>query len=284
MDFLYFFAGPIAFITRPIYNLVHNYGLTLIIVTIIVKLLTIPFTIMSQKNVAKTQLIQPELQKLQYKYRNDKNMLSVEMQKLYRKYDVNPLGGCLPLLLQMFILFGFIRVVYDPLTHILQIPSGQIKELLALGGSGSQVGACGVKEVVDAIKSMGYTPINFDFLGIDLTKMLKGNESDILLWIFPALATITTFLSSYISKKQMEKSKKEETNKYRNEQGEQAQNMSNTMMKIMPVLTAFFTYTMPVGMSLYWFVSTAVQLIQQTVLTNVINKKIKLEMESKIKK
>ena len=52
--------------------------------------------------------------------------------------------------------------------------------------------------------------------------------------------------------------------------------MSNTMMKIMPVITAIFTYTMPVGMSLYWFVSTAVQLIQQTVLTNVINKKIPL--------
>ena len=86
-----------------------------------------------------------------------------------------------------------------------------------------------------------------------------------MMWIFPVLAVLATVASSYISKKQM--SQNGNTN-------EQAQSMSNSMMTIMPVITAFFTYTMPVGMSLYWFVSTMFQVIQQVIMTNVINKKL----------
>jgi YidC/Oxa1 family membrane protein insertase len=77
---------------------------------------------------------------------------------------------------------------------------------------------------------------------------------------------LATIWSAQISKKQMES----------NNSGanEQAQSMSNSMMTIMPIMTAFFTYTMPIGMSLYWFVSTLAQIIQQTVITKMINKSI----------
>ena len=272
MGFLGFLADPLALLIRPIYELIKDYGLTLIVVTVLIKLATIPFTIMSQKNVSKTQLIQPELQKLQYKYRNDKNQLSIEMQKLYKKHDVNPLGGCLPLLVQMFILFGFIRVVYDPLTHMLQLSASQISNLMIIEGgkNASQVAICGNPDVINAIKELGKTPIDFDFYGINLTQTLSSNLGDWKMWIFPALAVITTALSSYISKKQ--------TSNNQSQGNEQAQSMSNTMLYMMPIMTAFFTYSMPIGMSLYWAVSTVVQLIQQTVITNIINKKVKAEL------
>lgn len=274
MGFLGFLADPLSLLIRPIYMLIEDYGLTLIVVTVLIKLATIPFTIMSQKNLSKTQLIQPELQKLQYKYRNDKNQLSIEMQKLYRKYDVNPLGGCLPLLVQMFILFGFIRVVYDPLTYMLQLSEDQISNLMKIAGvkNASQVAICGDSNVINAIKDLGKTPIDFDFFGIDLTSTLSGNTAEWKMWIFPALAVITTVLSSYISKKQTASSSNNSGN-------EQAQSMSNTMLYIMPIMTAFFTYSMPIGMSLYWAISTIVQLIQQTVITNVINKKVKAQFK-----
>lgn len=273
MGFLGFLADPLALLIRPIYMLIKDYGLTLIVVTILIKLATIPFTVMSQKNVSKTQLIQPELQKLQYKYRNDKNQLSIEMQKLYRKHDVNPMGGCLPLLVQMFILFGFIRVVYDPLTYMLQLTADQIANLMNIAGvkTASQVAICGNPDVINAIKELGKTPIDFDFYGIDLTGTLNKNLGDWKMWIFPALAVITTALSSYLSKKQ--------TAGNATQGNEQAQSMSNTMLYMMPVMTAFFTYSMPIGMSLYWAVSTAVQLLQQTVINNLINKKIKSEFK-----
>lgn len=278
MGFLGFLADPLALLIRPIYMLIKDYGLTLIVVTVLIKLATIPFTIMSQKNVSKTQLIQPELQKLQYKYRNDKNQLSIEMQKLYRKYDVNPMGGCLPLLVQMFILFGFIRVVYDPLTYMLQLSADQISGLMKIAGvkNASQVAICGNPDVINAIKELGKTPIDFNFYGIELTKTLSGNLADWKMWIFPALAVITTALSSYISKKQTSANRSDNKN---GSVDDQAQSMSNTMLYMMPIMTAFFTYSMPIGMSLYWAVSTIVQLIQQTVITNVINKKVKAELK-----
>ena len=273
MGFLGFLADPLSLLIRPIYELIKDYGLTLIVVTVLIKLATIPFTIMSQKNVSKTQLIQPELQRLQYKYRNDKNQLSIEMQKLYRKYDVNPLGGCLPLLVQMFILFGFIQIVYNPLQYMLQLSKEQIESLMKIAGgkAASQVAICGNGNVIAAIKEMGKTPIDFDFYGINLTKTLNTNMADWKMWIFPALAVITTALSSYISKKQ--------TSASQSQGNEQAQSMSNTMLYMMPIMTAFFTYSMPIGMSLYWAVSTIVQLVQQTVITNVINKKVKEELK-----
>lgn len=269
MSFLYIFAKPLALLTRGVYTLIDNYGATLIIVTVLIRLLTLPLTIISQKNTAKTQLIQPELQKLQNKYKNDRDKLALEMQKLYKKHDVNPMGGCFPLIIQMFVLFGFIRVVYDPLTYILKLSVEQIDKIkAALGVSGHvyQVTLCGIEGAKEKIMEVAGRTINFDFFGIDLTKMPKGNEADILVWVFPVLAVLATLLSSYISKKQMPQTGGAD---------DQAQSMSNSMMTIMPIMTAFFTYTMPTGMSLYWFISTAVQLIQQTVITKVIDKKVK---------
>lgn len=271
---MYIFAKPLGYIIRPIYELIQNYGLTLIIVTILVRLATIPLTIMSQKSTTKTQMIQPEMAKIQEKYKNDKQKMSIELQKLYTKHGVNPMGGCLPLIVQMFVLFGFIRVVYDPLQYILQLSKEQINHIMEAVGANLgtyQVTLCGMSEVKEIIvNEFGKTPINFDFFGIDLTQMLKGNESDLLLWIFPVLATVATVISSLLSKKQMAPSS-----------NEQAASMSNSMMLIMPIMTAYFTYIMPAGMSLYWFVSTAFQLIQQTVINDLIKKSILKENAAK---
>ena len=123
-----------------------------------------------------------------------------------------------------------------------------------------------IDECAEDIIALGKKPINFDFLGIDLTRMVKGNETDLLVWIFPVLAVLATIWSAQISKKQMQTAN--------NGANEQAQSMSNSMMTIMPIMTAFFTYTMPIGMSLYWFVSTVAQIIQQAVITKVVNKEL----------
>ena len=275
---MYILAEPLAYIIRPIYNLIQNYGLTLIIVTIIIRIISIPLTVMSQKSTAKTQLLQPEILKLQQKYKNDKEKLSIEMQKLYTKHGVNPMGGCLPLIVQMFVLFGFIRVVYDPLRYILQLSVDQINAIReAVGASATtyQVTLCGMEGVKEQIIALGKTPINFDFMGIDLTQMLKGNVGNIHMWIFPVLAVLVTILNSIYSKKQMEKS---------GQGNEQAASMTNSMMMIMPVMTAYFTYIMPAGMSLYWFISTAVQLVQQVIINKIVKKELEGITERKEKK
>ena len=279
---MYFMAGPLSYIIRPIYTWTQNYGITLILATIIIKLITIPLTLKSQKNMAKTQLIQPEMNKLQAKYKNDREKLAIEMQKLYKQYDVNPMGGCLPLIIQMILLFGFIGVVYHPFEHIIGLSDNTLKTISKEVFAGkvlpetSMWGNSEVAKMVAAEAKGTIKSINFDFFGIDLTKMPKNDPGELTVWIFPILATLSTILSGYITKKQQPKPAPAKN-------GQEAPNPGNTMLKIMPVMTAFFTYTMPIGMSLYWTVSTVVQLIQQAIMNKVVNEKIQAQITEKQK-
>ncbi len=285
---MYILAEPLALLIRPIYEFVQNYGWTLVIVTVLINLITIPLTIISQKSAAKTQQLQPLLAELQKKYANDKEKLNTEMQKLYTKYNINPMAGCLPMIVQLLVLFGFIRVVYDPLKYLLQLSSEQIEavkqavestaaaagETLSKTAMNYQVQLCGLPGASEAIESFGKTSINFNFLGIDLTKMLKSNMGDIRIWIIPVLAVLATILSSVVTKKLMPKNDNGANN--------QASAMSNSMVMIMPVMTAYFTFVMPIGMSLYWFTSTAVNIIKQ-IITNIVIKKHQKEIPLTLK-
>lgn len=275
---MYFLAGPLAFLIRPIYNWVENYGITLIIVTILIKLLTIPLTLKSQKNMAKTQLLQPEMNKLQAKYKNDREKLAVEMQKLYKEYDVNPMGGCLPLIIQMLILFGFIGVIYHPFEHILGMSKEEISNLAVTLGQNAktqEMSLWGMEGVNEHLVAAGKTPINFNFFGIDLTKIPSGDMYNWTVWIFPVIATLATIWSSYVTKKQQPPKPQPKPG------SEEVPDTSSTMLKVMPVMTAVFTFTMPIGMSLYWAVSTIVQVIQQIIMNDVINEKIKAQVLEK---
>lgn len=282
---MYILAEPLAMLIRPIYEVIQNYGWTLMIVTVLINLLTVPLTIISQKSTAKTQQIQPLMAELQKKYANDKEKLNAEMQKLYTKYNINPMAGCLPMIVQFLVLFGFIRVVYDPLKYILQLSTEQIEAVKAaveatataagetLSRTTYQVQLCGMPGASETIESFGKTPINFNFLGIDLTKMLRANMGDITVWIIPVLAVLATILSSYVTKKMMSGN---------NGGNEQAAAMSNSMTTIMPIMTAYFTFIMPIGMSLYWFTSTMVNVIKQ-ILTNFVIKKNQKEIPLTLK-
>ena len=208
------------------------------------------------------------------------------MQKIYKKYDVNPLGGCLPLIFQMLILFGFIGVIYNPIECILQLDKANIlKEMKELGQNkewieavrkikGQDVNICGMNGVSEAITSLGKEPINFNLFGIDLAKIPSGSKN-LMQWLFPALAFLSTIASSLLTKKQMQS---------QNNGNEQAQSMGNAMIWMMPAMTLFFIFMMPIAMSLYWFVSTALQLLQQTVINKAITNKIQAEITLKGKK
>ena len=276
---MYFLAGPLAFLIRPIYETIQNYGWTLVIVTVLINLLTIPLTIISQKSTSKTQQLQPLIAELQKKYKNDKEKLNTEMQKLYTKYDINPMSGCLPMVVRLFIIFGFIGVVYNPLRYILQLSADQIQSVTdavrsVAEAAGIELGArdlvyqvkvCGMAGATEAIEALGKTPINFNFLGIDLTKMLSENMSDFKVWIIPALAVIATIGSTFVTKKIMARN-----NANAGAGADQAAAMNNSMIMIMPIMTAYFTFIMPVGMSLYWFTSTIINMLQQIVVTTVM--------------
>ena len=101
-------------VLRVIFELVNNYGMAIIIFTIFVKLLLLPLTIKQTKSTKAMQDMQPKMQEIQAKYKDKPEKQQQEIMKLYQEYKVNPLAGCLPLLIQMPILIGLFTVLREP--------------------------------------------------------------------------------------------------------------------------------------------------------------------------
>ena len=99
-------AAPLLDLLRMIYGYVGNYGVAIIILTTIVRLVLFPLTFKGMKSMKRMQQLTPRMKKLQEKYKNNKEKLNKEMMELYRKNRVNPLGGCLPMLLQLPVFFA----------------------------------------------------------------------------------------------------------------------------------------------------------------------------------
>ncbi len=112
-----FIAQPLGVLLRLIYDLIGNYGISIIVFTIIVKLILVPLTIKQTKSMKGMQEIQPELKKIQEKYKNDQETMNNKMMELYKKHNVNPFGGCLPLLIQFPIIIGLFTVLRSPLNY-----------------------------------------------------------------------------------------------------------------------------------------------------------------------
>lgn len=290
---------PLGYIINLIYKLVENYGLAIIIFTILIKFLLLPLNIKSQKAMRKQQKIQPILQELQKKYANDQQKLQQEMMKLYKDNDVSMAGGCLPMLIQLPILIGLYRVIQAPIKYLLRVDIADagvvekinnIVELMSQKfpqelGSYATMGAEKLfknaqiqlatwsEKVLDAADAW---TINFDFLGLNLAKvpsagfsaLMQGdfnNLSTIALLLIPALAVFTTWLSMKQSQSMSGQSNQDPNS--------QTAQMSNTMNLMMPIMTGFFTISLPSGMGIYWIVSNILQMVQQVVLNKYLEAK-----------
>jgi YidC/Oxa1 family membrane protein insertase len=104
-------AKPLLYVLRFFDTYIHNYGLSIILLTILVKILFWPLTHKSYKSMKEMQKLQPRMAKLREKYKNDKQKLNQEMMALYKTYKVNPMGGCLPMIIQIPVFFALFRVL-----------------------------------------------------------------------------------------------------------------------------------------------------------------------------
>lgn len=283
-----FFANILSYIINPIYNFVGNYGVAVILFTVIVKLLLVPLGINQQKTMVKTKQIKPELDKINAKYKNDKEKLNEETMKLYQKYEINPMGGCLPLLIQLPILLGLYRVIQKPITWIIKLSPVEAVQRVVSSGEFTEAGALdalrslcaspekleGLNKIPEIIEkfesdaSLGVTQIdiaskfnlvNFDFFGLDLSATPNIGQLS-WLWIIPILATAAAFFSNWV------------TSKLNPVSGEQAQTMKS-MNLMMPLMTLFFTFTLSAGIGVYWFFSTMISVAQSFILTKYFEKK-----------
>ena len=288
MDFI---AEILAMFIRPIYSIVQNYGWTIIIFTIILKLVTMPFTVKSQKSMARMQQVQPLISEIQRKYANNREKMQEELMKVYDKYDVSPTGGCMPMILQLVILMGFIQIVYKPYTFLLGISKATISAAATeIGMEAAEItklasNQLGITANSALMEKLGLTvdSLNLNFLGIDLSKVLSENMGDIVMWILPVAAVLLTILSTVMSQNQAKSRQNPDAKK--DEQAKQAEAMTKPMLIMMPVMTAYITYTWPLGCALYWCISTVTQLVQQVIVNEFVVKKMEvIDLKKKKKK
>ncbi len=275
MGFLNFIAEPLGRFLYWIYGGVNNYGLALIIFTIIVRAAMVPLTLKQYKSTAQMQKVQPLLQEIQRKYANDKEKLNQETMKLYQEHKINPAGGCLPLLIQMPILFALWQVIARPLKFMIGLTDDKLADLAG------QANATGQYTEIDTItyfmkNGMGDQVGNLNMFfpghgGINLGStptwdigQLMSDPSKFLVLILPLLAVVTTFLTVRMSmpKKTNDKAKDRAANP-----------MGNSMLYISPLMTLIFSMQFPVGMSLYWFVGNLFSMAQQYYVNKYVLKK-----------
>ncbi|MDD6213709.1 MAG: YidC/Oxa1 family membrane protein insertase [Firmicutes bacterium] len=292
---------PLGYLIEMIYSLVQNYGLAIILFTVVIKLILLPLQIKSQKAMKKQQKLQPVIAELQKKYANDQQKLQQEMMKLYKENNVSMTGGCLPLLIQMPILFALYRVIQRPLTYIKGIDFTNaavitsVKTVLSemkqqfpeVIGKLADVTVEQVNKLyqiqlskwADLLGRAGDLnwKINFDFLGLDLsgvpstslTAIASGDFSNmgtVLLILIPILAIFTTWLS-------MKQSQKLTGTDNQKNPDDTAASMNKSMNLMMPIMTGFFTITLPSGLGIYWIISNLMQMLQQYILNIYFDKK-----------
>ncbi len=291
-DYIYLFFG---LIIQGIYYIVKNYGLAIIVFTIFTKLLLWPLTLKQQKGMVKMQALQPKLTELQEKYKDDKEKQNQEMMKLYQKYKINPMASCLPLLIQFPLIYFLYKVIREPMRFILNMPIDQINAMKNqyIEATGAMPPA-GSEQIFLANH---YGLLDFNFLGLNLSQTPQITQIS-WYWIIPIIAAGTTFLASKMMNIGMEKKPEPEVKKIENRParpprpgekkaggGETANQMTKTMTYFMPLMTLFFTFSLPNGISVYWIAGNVVQLVQQFVMNKFLVPKMKerAEIENDLK-
>lgn len=280
---------PFGWVLKLCYNLIGNYGLSIIIFSVIAKLVTLPFQMKSKKSMMDMQRLQPKLAELEKKYKDDKERYSLEVQKLYKKEGVSMFGGCLPMLIMLPIMIGLYSVVRQPLTYIFDISPEQIQALAdAFAAAGAKITTQGGYMLqIDVAKNLAAYPdivasiapnlvdLDFTFLGINLSEIPNFRASikpfivsEWLLWIIPVLSGLTAWLSNWFIRRSQGKP-----------MTEQAAATNGMMNWMMPAMSVWIAFMVPAGLGLYWIVSNILSAVQEPLLSAYYKKKAEKKEE-----
>ncbi len=288
-EFLYPVFG---FIFRIFFDLVKHYGLALLLFTIFTRLILLPSTIKQQKASAKTMRLQPKLRRIREKYQDynpqeRQQKIQQETSALYQREGTSPMGGgCLPLLIQFPILFGLYGVIREPLSYVLNLSKETLNAISTATGispiSGTKAGynqfqaitlikeklAAGITEFegvsAEAIEQI--ENFNFKILGIDLGLVPKDifaakdfSLAGILVIAVPVVAGLSQLLTSLVSHIRQKKANPNMEN----------QQMMGCMLFGMPLFSVWIAWSLPVGMGMYWILSSIIAFVQTLILGHI---------------
>lgn len=261
-----FLAKPLGLLLKFVYDvltaigldfkLLSAYSLAVILTTIIFKMILLPLTLKQMKSMREMQKVQPLLKEIQEKYKNDKETLQKKTVEIYQEHKINPMGGCLPLLIQFPIIIAYFSVMRDPVKYVFGSEAvfsavGRgflwIKDISLTAnfvGEGIKNGMGLAEGVVNGIAM----PFTIPFVGI----------------AFPLLgiiAAVTTYLSTKVTQPGQSKNALPT-----NDPMAQQQKMMTLMM---PVMILFFAFTMSAGLVLYWIIGNVFTIFQYIIMNRI---------------
>ena len=298
----YIICIPFAWLLRLFYNLTGSYGVAIILFTVAIKLIMLPFQMKSKKSMMRMSRMSGRMQEIQKKYANNQMKAQEEMQKLYMEEGVNPMSGCLWSFLPLPILIALYSIIRQPITHFMMI-SGEVVQSLVqkLAAAGIDIstivqwkdGAAVMKDglyqmmpygqinLVNTITSQapelvehldGWIHVNYEFLGIDLTaNPTAGFSAFSFTWtcigllLIPILAGLSQIVLTKVTMKQQP------------QQEGAAASSTKMMMYMMPLMSVYFAFIMPAALGVYWIAQSVFSLVQEVVLGKFFNKKLEDE-------
>ena len=281
-----------------LYNLFNNYGIAIIVFTILLRIILIPITVSQQKSMKKNAKVQEKMKEIQKKYKNNPEKLNQETIELYKREKVSPFSGCLSSIIQIILIISVFWLVSKPLTYMKKVDSNKVNEYIEQvkteEGKASAYPEIQIIQTKSAEDSE--VAINMDFLGLDLSKVPNQNLKDIKVYIIPVLYVITSFVSIKMTNNMQDKAKEKkkaeqqkkatENNEISEEKAliseeeakseeamEAMQNMTKSMNYMIPIMSITIAFIAPLGLALYWLVSNIAMIIERIIINKVSENK-----------
>lgn len=304
---------PFAWLLLFFYNLFSSYGIALILFAIVIKLVLFPVTLKSKKSMIQTTMLSSKMQQLQKQYGKDRERYNLELQKLYEKEHINPMGGCLWSLIPMIVLILLYGIIRHPLSYFMGMSAEQI-QMLATQLNWSEVAVSNgwmteammeraeglfqdgaynqlyllslvTRENLASLQSAVGTDnlfvMNFRFLGIDLSRIPSwrfwaGGLDSIRLFILPIISVVVSFLSMKVTMATNQMNKQSDN--------KQVDSTNRMMMWMMPLMSLWIGFSVPAGLSVYWITQYFVTMIQEVICGKMLKKDYEAAREATAKR
>lgn len=302
-------ANLFGWMARILYSYFGSYGLAIIALTVLIRVVMFPLVLSSQKSMLKTQAMSQELADLQRRCGDDKERYNREAMELQQKYGVGAgLGGCLLSFLQILVLWPIYRIVSRPLYYISSVTTDSIKAMAEQAGLQANLITSNNISLIHKLTSdsnllstcieKGYIKmsqlINFDFFGMDLTLTPSINPSKILgepssylpMLLIPVLVVISQILAMQLTNWLKPGYKEEKLAKQRAKKNSAMPNEVNPAEQYMKMMTYGFplimlatTFTLPAAFGIYWVVNGVLGIIQQFLVYYLFSKPYELKKQ-----
>ena len=280
---------PFGYLLDWLYQFVGNYGVALILFSLIVKIVLLPMNAKSKKSMLKMSRVAPLAKALEAKYKDDQQKYQQELLKLYKEEGVSTTGGCLWSFIPLLILLPLYHVIREPITYVMHIPAEDAAKIVEIIGQhvtlkgnefyhqlfAAKYVSEYANEILAAIPTLSaemLRPIDFGFLGIDLSAIPTWKIWTVTAWaeiggaLLALISGASNLLSMWVNQK-MNGSVATNANGEKDEAAAKANQQMNTMMWMMPIMSIWFGFSMPAAVTVYWIAQAVFGLIIDSAMT-----------------